>query len=264
MANLAARAAMFYENNLTITPVYSSETSPIKFAPPKSLPMPDLLALLPSSMRNDLSPPNDSNKSKELPFNDSKKISDTNHHAEIPVKSTKTSDGNFRRPRQIFTLQQETELADYVRDTANYYQGVSSKEVRILAFVYGICNQVEMPTGWHESHQASFDWIVGFMKRTKLPSTMITGISIKGSSKQPKLPTYTPDKIEPSHCNDAAMKNVPIEIDWIVKVTWIMTAFDASLVFDIAFILYFRENRLTDSNAYHWTTFLNDNLFKLI
>lgn len=212
MANLAARAAMFYENNLTITPVYSpSQTSSLQTAPLKSRPSPDRMAFA-SSKLNDLSPPNDSNISEKLPFNDVKYMPDTKHHAESSVKSAKTSDAHFRRPRQIFTLQQETELADYVRDTSNYYQGVSSKEVRILAFVYGICNQVEMPTGWHESHQASFDWIVGFVKRTKLPSTMITGISIKGSNKQPKQPTYKSNLIESSHCHDAAMKNAPIEI----------------------------------------------------
>lgn len=94
--------------------------------------------------------------------------------------------GGFRRPRQVFSMEQENQLADYVRETSNYYSGLSSKEVRILAFVYGVCNLVEMPTGWHESHQASFDWCVGFIKRTKLPPTMITGISLKGSNKQLK------------------------------------------------------------------------------
>lgn len=212
MANLAARAALFYENNLTITPVYSSESKPIQLTSPKNRPMPDLLALT-SSKRNDLSLPIDSNMNGKVPFNDLIGISDTNHHAEVSTKNTKSIDGNFRRPRQVFTMQQETELADYVRDTSNYYSGVSSKEVRILAFVYGICNQVEMPTGWHESHQASFDWIVGFIKRTKLPSTMITGISIKESNKQPKLSTSKPSKLQLSQDNDLKMKNISIKID---------------------------------------------------
>lgn len=107
-------------------------------------------------------------------------ISNTNTNATL-------NNGGFRRPRQVFTLEQENQLADYVRETSNYYSGLSSKEVRIMAFVYGVCNQVEMPPGWHESHQASFDWCVGFIKRTKLPPQMITGISTKGSNKQPKV-----------------------------------------------------------------------------
>lgn len=137
---------------------------------------------------------------------------------------TNISNGGFRRPRQVFTMEQENQLADYVRETSNYYSGLSSKEVRILAFVYGVCNQVEMPNGWHESHQASFDWCVAFIKRTKLPSTMITGISTKGSSKQSKSTTSSEPKpnkvVQPQQINGNAMKNnennidsTPIEID---------------------------------------------------
>lgn len=130
--------------------------------------------------------------------------------------------GSFRRPRQVFTMEQENQLADYVRETSNYYSGLSSKEVRIMAFVYGVCNQVEMPTGWHETHQASFDWCVGFIKRTKLPSTMITGISSKGSTKQSKITSSEPklNKVVPPHVNGSSVKsndkninNTPIEID---------------------------------------------------
>lgn len=43
-----------------------------------------------------------------------------------------------------------------------------------------------MPVGWRESHQASFDWCVGFIKRTKLPPSMVTSMSTKGSGKQSK------------------------------------------------------------------------------
>lgn len=131
--------------------------------------------------------------------------------------------GGFRRPRQVFTMEQENQLADYVRETSNYYSGLSSKEVRIMAFVYGVCNLVEMPTGWHESHQASFDWCVGFIKRTKLPPAMITGISTKGSSKQSKSSTSSEpksNKVTLAQVNGNSVKNyentidnTPIEID---------------------------------------------------
>lgn len=183
LANAAARTAFLCQNNLTITPVYSSELNPIQPASIKR-PMPDLLTLKPLQS-NDTAPLIRSNANEKSFSNEVL--------PESSVKSIKQSiDANFRRPRQIFTISQETELADYVRDTSNYYSGLSSKEVRILAFVYGICNRVDMPTGWYESHQASFDWIVGFIKRSKLPPTMITGISLKGTSKQSKLPTAKP------------------------------------------------------------------------
>lgn len=107
----------------------------------------------------------------------------TNGNSKIVHQTNGTHSSGFRRPRQIFSQEQEDQLAVYVRETSNYYSGLSSKEVRIMAYVYGVCNQVDMPTGWHETHQASFDWCVGFVKRTKLPPTMITGISNKGKSK---------------------------------------------------------------------------------
>lgn len=78
----------------------------------------------------------------------------------------------YKRPRQIFSVEQEEELAVFVRDASNYYNGMSSKDVRILAFVYGVCNQVDLPVGWRESHQASFDWCLGFIKRNKLTPMM--------------------------------------------------------------------------------------------
>lgn len=85
-----------------------------------------------------------------------------------------SNSGSYKRPRQIFSIEQEEELAVFVRDTSNYYNGMSSKDVRTLAFVYGVCNQVDLPLGWRESYQASFDWCLGFIKRNKLTPMMIT------------------------------------------------------------------------------------------
>lgn len=94
-----------------------------------------------------------------------------------PASKLDTSGGGVqhtRRPRQIFSLQQEEELANFVRETSAYYNGMSSKDVRTLAFVYAVCNRVEIPTGWQESSQASFDWCLGFIKRNKLSPMMTT------------------------------------------------------------------------------------------
>lgn len=198
--------AFLCRNNLTITPVYLSESHPIQLSPPNR-PMPELLTIK-SFIPNDLSSSKNSIARDKL-----RKLNDA--LVESTVKSIKHHDGSFRRPRQVFTTHQETELADFVRDTSIYYSGLSSKEVRILAFVYGICNQVDMPMGWYESHQASFDWIVGFIKRSKMPSNMITGISFKGSIKQSKLPSSKANQImsNANQNNDTITNDRPIEID---------------------------------------------------
>lgn len=49
---------------------------------------------------------------------------------------------------------------------------MTSKVVRILAFVYGVCNQVDLPVGWHYNHEASLAWCAGFTKRNKLSLVM--------------------------------------------------------------------------------------------
>lgn len=113
-----------------------------------------------------------------------------------PAASITTNANNsagYKRARQIFSVEQEEELAVFVRDASNYYNGMSSKDVRILAFVYGVCNQVDLPVGWRESHQASFDWCMGFIKRNKLTPMMTsshqyrsTG-SINGAASKDKV-----------------------------------------------------------------------------
>lgn len=192
-AELLYHAQMAAANNLTITAVPSMKPPKPNDIQNDSFQEP--LNLSKTSLNNTQPPMNDpvtkSNRLEQT-FNDSF-IS----HVTIPTNGntvnkmmappTNGTSGGFRRPRQIFTQEQEDQLAVYVQETSNYYSGLSSKEVRIMAYVYGVCNQVDMPTGWHESHQASFDWCVGFIKRTKLPPTMITGISSKGKTK-PTIP----------------------------------------------------------------------------
>lgn len=249
MGLVDAAAALLSQNNLTITPVYSSK--------PKQKPIPNqspveplnlsassqnsVLSLSDSSVLNISNSTNESlNNSMQFstnktPINGKVALTDVPIHSTANIianthlnhsnanansNGSATTAGNFRRPRQVFSVEQENQLADYVRETSNYYSGLSSKEVRILAFVYGVCNHVEMPPGWHESHQASFDWCVGFIKRTKLPPTMITGISSKGSSKQSKSSApiqQKPNPVAPQvnriKDNGQIVNPTPIEID---------------------------------------------------
>lgn len=254
MGLVNAAAALLSQNNLTITPVYSSKPKP----KPITSQLPDEPLNLSASSQNgtislsDTSVLNISDSTSESPNNSMQFLSNktptngkiatvptnvhihstaninananvntnVNSNVNSNVNATTTNVCSFRRPRQVFTVEQENQLADYVRETSNYYSGLSSKEARIMAFVYGVCNHVEMPPGWHESHQASFDWCVGFIKRTKLPPTMITGISTKGSSKQSKSSAPIQLKSNPIapqingiKDNGQIINPTPIEID---------------------------------------------------
>lgn len=251
MGMLNAAAALLHQNNLTITPVYSPKSKPMETMPNQIQSMSEPLNLS-SSSENGSSSPNDSiilnnshssNGSLNMHVQHKQQLQQMQQIQQIPqiqqlntlknqqpdvipTNGTKPTNvinnGGFKRPRQVFTMEQENQLADYVRETSNYYSGLSSKEVRIMAFVYGVCNQVDMPPGWYESHQASFDWIVGFQKRTKLPPTMITGISTKGSNKQSKSTSSNEQKatktVNQINGNSAShihsiMNVTPIEID---------------------------------------------------
>lgn len=145
----------------------------------------------------------------------------------IDNNNTAATNPNYKRPRQIFTLSQEEQLAVHVRDTATYYSGLSSKEVRILAFVFGVCNQVDMPVGWRETHQASFDWCLGFIKRNKLAPMILTSHTYKNVNNS-KAQNNTPQVTQESSPNTSidngngtngtnggtpVATNTPIEID---------------------------------------------------
>ncbi|XP_055303422.1 uncharacterized protein LOC129569050 [Sitodiplosis mosellana] len=243
-ALIDAAAALLYQNNLTITPVYSSKPKPVQnqsFSEPINLSMASQNGVhsLNNSIVFNISDSSDGSPNSSVQLVSSttsppttngtrvvpSPVVNTNMNENAFINTSSISNGNvssntittkisnaggFRRPRQVFSMEQENQLADYVRETSHYYSGLSSKEVRILAFVYGVCNQVEMPNGWHETHQASFDWCVGFIKRTKLPPTMITGISSKGSSKQSKTSTsfeLKSNKATPTQVNGNSVKS---------------------------------------------------------
>lgn len=138
---------------------------------------------------------------------------------ETPSSSSFLINPNYKRARQIFTYSQEEQLAVHVRDTATYYSGLSSKEVRILAFVYGVCNQVEMPVGWRETHQASFDWCLGFIKRNKLAAMILTSHAYKNinntnnsSKSQSAIEIATPTNLENGNVQKSNV-SATIEID---------------------------------------------------
>jgi hypothetical protein len=44
------------------------------------------------------------------------------------------------------------------------YCGLSTKDVRSLAYQYAVKNYVTIPAGWYEKQQASCDWLSSFLK----------------------------------------------------------------------------------------------------
>ncbi|XP_049766151.1 uncharacterized protein LOC126095391 [Schistocerca cancellata] len=73
----------------------------------------------------------------------------------------------YKRSRQVFSDEQEAEREEYIQKAAKLYYGHSAKEVRSLAFDYGVNNNVKFPIGWSDVELASTDWFGGFLKRKK-------------------------------------------------------------------------------------------------
>lgn len=77
-------------------------------------------------------------------------------------------------PPLVFNHEQEHQLAGFVRETAIYYSGLTSHEIRVMAYVYAVCNSVQMPASWTVNYVATRDWCAGFLQRHNIPAWMIT------------------------------------------------------------------------------------------
>ena len=68
----------------------------------------------------------------------------------------------YQRNRQLFSTEMEREL---VFKSADIYYGLSSAEVRKLAYQLATAHSIEVPLKWSELQQASADWFTAFLKR---------------------------------------------------------------------------------------------------
>lgn len=66
---------------------------------------------------------------------------------------------------QLFTDEQETCLAEYLKKASDIYYGLTPKQVRKFAFQYGQHIKLNMPTSWTNNQMAGEDWFSAFLKR---------------------------------------------------------------------------------------------------
>lgn len=71
----------------------------------------------------------------------------------------------YAKVRQIFSDEQENELASYILHCSRIYYGLAPKEIRKVAFEYSAANKVTTPENWSKQNMASADWFSAFMKR---------------------------------------------------------------------------------------------------
>jgi len=69
--------------------------------------------------------------------------------------------------RRIFTEEEEILLTKYLTQSCRMYFGLTSEEVRKLAYEFALKNNKDMPLNWHQNSIAGIDWFQGYMKRHK-------------------------------------------------------------------------------------------------
>ncbi|XP_026736810.1 uncharacterized protein LOC113500286 [Trichoplusia ni] len=63
-------------------------------------------------------------------------------------------------------VHQESSLADYLKTSAKMCHGLTTKQVRELAYQYAVRLELSStPSSWNENNMASLDWLKGFLKR---------------------------------------------------------------------------------------------------
>ncbi|GFS09263.1 transposase [Elysia marginata] len=67
--------------------------------------------------------------------------------------------------RQVFTADEERELAKYMLECSDMFYGLSPKQARELAYEMAVENNKKMPESWIENKAAGKEWLIHFMER---------------------------------------------------------------------------------------------------
>ena len=62
-------------------------------------------------------------------------------------------------------MEEESKLVVYLKKAADIYYGLSTFDLRKLAYEFGVCLQKIMPNSWKSNKTAGLDWLYGFMRR---------------------------------------------------------------------------------------------------
>ena len=78
--------------------------------------------------------------------------------------STATLEPNYKHS-QIFNQDQETSLANYLEKCSGMFHGLTTKNVRTLAYEMTFLNRIEVPATWIDNQIAGREWLFGFLRR---------------------------------------------------------------------------------------------------
>ncbi|KAI9562464.1 hypothetical protein GHT06_009897 [Daphnia sinensis] len=76
-----------------------------------------------------------------------------------------TSIGGYQKPRKVFSSEQESNLSSYVIRASDIYHGITTTDMRRLAYQYATQEKCIVPLSWSVKKEAGRDWLSGFMRR---------------------------------------------------------------------------------------------------
>ncbi|XP_031332515.1 uncharacterized protein LOC116162896 [Photinus pyralis] len=69
--------------------------------------------------------------------------------------------------KQVFSTQQEEMICQYLKTASKMHYGLSTKQVKRLAYQYAIALKLQLPRQWEEKKEAGKEWLFGFMRRNR-------------------------------------------------------------------------------------------------
>ena len=96
------------------------------------------------------------------------RISLNNNLVKAKKDSTAKLEPNYKHSQIIFNQEQETSLANYLEKCSGMFHGLTTKNVRTLAYEIAFINRIEMPAKWTEKQIAGREWLFGFLRRHEM------------------------------------------------------------------------------------------------
>lgn len=87
------------------------------------------------------------------------------HSPEEIASGTSNTTFGHSLDNRVFNDDEENLLEQYLKQASDIYFGLAPKEVRKLAYSYGIALNKKLPPKWPTTQMAGSDWFTGFLKR---------------------------------------------------------------------------------------------------
>ncbi|KAG7300114.1 hypothetical protein JYU34_015655 [Plutella xylostella] len=87
------------------------------------------------------------------------------HHKNVAAEETARVFKSKYTSNQVFTIEEESILNKYITDWSKMHYGLTTIQVRKLAFEFANANKLQYPPTWNHNKMAGKDWLDSFRRR---------------------------------------------------------------------------------------------------